>query len=83
MEGDDAGTRGGKIRHDAVDRLHHQVHVNRGGHAVVAQCLEDHRADGQVRHVVVIHNVEMNDIRTGSEGFRGIFAQPGKISRKN
>ncbi|MNW19736.1 hypothetical protein D3C71_2198560 [compost metagenome] len=65
MEGNDAGPCGGKIRHNAIDRFHHQVNVNRGGDAVVTQRFQNHRADGQVRHVVIVHDVEMDHIRTG------------------
>ena len=63
MEGNDTRPRRGKIRHDTVDRFHHQVHVNRCGDAVITQRLEYHRADSQIGNVVIIHNVEMDDIR--------------------
>ena len=83
MEGDDAGSRCGKIRHDAVNRFHHQVYVDRGGNAIVTQRLEHHRTDGQVRNVVVIHHVEMDDIRASRESFGSVFTQAGKIGRQN
>jgi len=33
------------------------AHVDRRGDAVVAERLADHRANGQVRHVVVVHDL--------------------------
>ena len=49
MEADVRGAGRGEIRHDAIDRLHHQVHVDRRRHAVLAQRLAHQRADRQVR----------------------------------
>ncbi|SAI93601.1 Uncharacterised protein [Enterobacter cloacae] len=83
MESDDAGTRRGEIRHDAVNRFHHQMHVNGRGDPVVTQCFKHHRTDGQVGNVVVIHNVEMDDIRASRESFGSVFTQAGKIGRQN
>ena len=83
MKRNDAGARCGEIRHDAVNRLHHQMHVDGGGNTVFAQGFQHHRADGQVRHIVVVHDVKMHDIRTSSQHFRGVLTQAGKISRQN
>ena len=83
VEGDDAGASFGKIRNDAVDRLHHQVDVDRRGNTVVTQRLQHHRANRQVRHVVVVHDVEVHDIRTRRQRLSGILTQTGKISRQN
>ena len=74
MESDDAGACGGKIRNQTVNRLHHQVNVDWRGDAVVTQRFQHHRADGQVRHIMVIHNIEMNHIRPGSQRAGSIFA---------
>ena len=46
----------------AIHRRHHQVHIDGRSNAMVAQRLTHHRADGQVRHIVVVHDVEMDDI---------------------
>ena len=83
VEGDDTGSRSGKIRHDTVNRLHHQMDVNRRGNTVVTQRFKHHRANGQIRNVVVIHNVEMDDIRARRECFCSVFTQAGKIGRQN
>ena len=64
----DVGRAGlGEIRNDAVDRLDHQVHVDRRGDAVLAQRLAHQRPDREVRHVVVVHHVEVDDVGAGGE----------------
>ena len=47
--------------------LHHQVHVDRRLDAVLAQRLAHQRADGEVRHVVVVHHVEVDEVGAGGE----------------
>jgi len=37
VKGDVGCTSFGKIRDDAINRLHHQMHIDRGGHAMLAQ----------------------------------------------
>ena len=73
MESDDAGPRRGEVWHDSVDRLDHQVNVDRRGDAVVTQRLEHHWANRQVGDIVVIHNVEMDDICASRESFSRVF----------
>ncbi len=79
VEGDVAGAGCEKVTDHAVHRTNHQVHVDRGGDAMLAQRRADHRADGQVGHVVVVHHVEMDDVRTGGEHVVHFFAQAGEI----
>src|SRR6266700_5044552 len=57
METYDRGFGLGEVGHDAVDRLHHQVHVDGYG-GVRLQRLAHLRADRQVGHVMVVHHVE-------------------------
>ncbi|MCY1547785.1 hypothetical protein D9M68_838620 [compost metagenome] len=79
VEGDVAGAGLDEVADDAIHRLDHQVHVDRRGDAVLAQRRADHRADGQVRHVVVVHHVEVDDVGTGGEHPVHILAQAGEI----
>src|SRR5690606_3625304 len=67
MEGDVRGTGLGEIADQAVDRRDHQVHVDGCRDAVLAQRLADHRADGEIGDVVVVHDVEMYHVSTGRE----------------
>ena len=67
MERDPGGAGLREVRNDAIDRLHHQVHVDRRGDAVLAQRLAHQRADGEIRHVVIVHHVEVDQVGAGSE----------------
>src|SRR3546814_15787751 len=62
MEADVGGAGPGDVGDDAVDRPDHQVHVDRRGHAVLAQRLAHQWADGEVGHVVVVHHVEVHTV---------------------
>ncbi|KAG1388354.1 hypothetical protein G6F58_013510 [Rhizopus delemar] len=83
MEADVGGTGLGEIRNDAVHRLDHQVHVDRRGHAVLAQGLADHRADGQVGDIVVVHHVHVDPVRAGGDDVADFLAQAGEVSRQD
>ena len=72
-----------EVGNDAVDRLHHQVDVDAGGDAVVAKRLAHQRADRQVRDVVVVHHVEVNEVGAGGEHCVYLFAETGEIRRKD
>ena len=63
MEGDKSGPSSGKIGNDTIYRLDHQVGVDGRRDAVLAQCLADDGAHREIRHVMVIHYVEMDKIR--------------------
>ncbi|MNV87366.1 hypothetical protein D3C71_1814840 [compost metagenome] len=83
MERDVTGARCSEIRHDAVDRFHHQVNVNRCGDAVITQRLTNHRPDGQIGNVVVIHHVEVHYVGTCGQHVGCVFTQASKICRQN
>src|SRR3546814_2292167 len=67
MEADVGGAGPGEVGDDAVDRLDHQVHVDRRGHPVLAQRLAHQWADGEVGHVVVVHHVEVHPVGRSEE----------------
>jgi hypothetical protein len=83
MEADQAGAGLGEIRDDPVDRLDHQVHVDRCRHPVLAQRLADQRADGQVGYVVVVHDVEVDPVGAGLEDVVDLLAQSGEVGRQD
>src|ERR1700728_4758238 len=83
VERDVGGTGRGEIRHDAVDRAHHQVHVDRCLHAVAAQCRAHHRADGEIRHVVIVHHVEVNEVGAGLEHRIDLRAEAREVGRQD
>ena len=72
----------GEIRDDAIDGLHHQVHIDRCcRHA--PHRLTDHRSDGEVGHVVVVHHVEVDDVRAGREDVRDLLSKTREIGRED
>ncbi len=83
MEGDQIGAGLGEVGDDAVDRAHHQVHIDRHRLAVAlgvrADRLADQRADRQVRHVVVVHHIEVDPVGAALDHAAYLLAQAGKI----
>src|SRR5690606_38372425 len=61
---DNAGASLGEVHDELVYGRCHQVHVNGRLDAVVAQCLAYHRSDGEVGHIVIVHDVKVNDVRS-------------------
>ena len=78
VEGDDVGAGFGEVRDDAVDRLDHQVHVDRHLH-VRADRLAYQRADRQVRYVMVVHHVEVDNVGAGGDDVAHFFTEAGEI----
>ena len=83
VEGDIGGAGFDKVADDAIDRADHQMRIDRCGDAVLAQGGADHRADGQVGYVMVVHDIEVNDISTRGEYVVHFFAETGEIGGKN
>ena len=88
MKADDVGAGGGKRAGERVHRLHHQVHIERRLAAVALdamrlQRLRHHRADGQVRHVVIVHDVEVDPVRAGGQHVPDFLAQAGEVGGQN
>ena len=83
MEGNVGGARRCKIRNNAVDRLDHEMNINRGGDAVLAQRGAYQRANGQIGDVMVIHHIKVHDIGARGEHVVDFFTQAGKVSREN
>lgn len=79
VEGDVRRARLGEIADDAVDRRHHQVHVDGRLDTVVTQRLAHERADGEVGHVVVVHHVEVDDIRASRKHICHLLAELGEV----
>src|SRR6185436_9897421 len=79
---DEVRARLGKGCDQAVDRLHHEVHID-GQLDVGAQRRAYDRADRQVRHVVVVHDVEVNQVRARLRDRAHLLAQAGEIGRQN
>ena len=83
MERDVRRPGSGEARDDAVDRLHHQVHVDVGGDAVIAERLAHQRSHRQVGDVVVVHHVEVNEVGAGFQHRIDLFPETGEIRRQD
>ena len=68
-----------EIRHDAIDRAHHQMHIDRHRHAAAVQRLADHRPDRQIRHVVVVHHIEVDQIGAGFDHRIDLLAEAREV----
>ena len=63
VKGNNIGSRLGEVRNNAVNRLDHQMDIdNRLGQGTDRFTHE--RANGEIGHVVIIHHIKMDDIRT-------------------
>ena len=88
MKADEVGAGRGEGGGQRVHRLHHQMHVEHR-HAAVApdavrlQRLRHHRPDGQVRHVVIVHDVEMDPVGASGQHLPDFLTQAGEIGGQN
>ena len=83
VEGDVASPGVDELSDDLIDRADHQMNVDGGSDPVRPQCLADHRPDGQVGNVVVVHDVEVDDVGAGSEDVVDFLAKASEISRED
>src|SRR5262245_31191135 len=82
MEADDARARLGELGDEAIDWLDHQVHVDRQFRARLERRAYD-RSDREVRHVVVVHDVEVQQVRAGRFHRAHFLAQAREIRRQD
>jgi hypothetical protein len=72
-----------EIADDAIDGLDHQMYVEWRFDSIPPQCIRHERTDRQVRDVMIIHDVEVNEISTGVENRTNFFAKTREIRRQN
>jgi hypothetical protein len=73
VKADDVGPRLGEVRNDAVDGLDHQMNVDRRAREGADRAAHQ-RTDGEVRHVVIVHHVEMDPVGAGGDNLCHLFA---------
>jgi hypothetical protein len=88
VKADEVGPGVGKRCGQRIHRLHHQVHVNRYGHAfsrfgMGLQRAANHRAKGEVGHVMVVHHVKMYPVASGGNHRLQFLPQAGKVGRQD
>ena len=67
-----------EIGDDAVDRLHHEVDVDRH-RGVRLDRRADERSDGEVRNVMVVHHVEVQEVGARGDHLAHFLAQAREI----
>ena len=72
-----------EIGDDAIDRFDHQVDVDRRLDAVVSKRFADERTDRQVRHEVIVHDIEMHDFCACIEYGFYVFTEPREVGGKD
>jgi len=81
MKADDRRARLGEVGNDAVDGLHHEVHVD--GHAAVWPVSPRTRAGhGEVGDVMVVHHVEVHEVRAPRDDVLHLVAEAREIGGK-
>jgi len=55
------------------------MHVDRGLDTMLAQGFANQRANSQIRHIVIIHDIKMHDIRTSGENVIHLFTEAREI----
>src|SRR5690606_32695806 len=81
VEGDDIGAGLGELRDNGVHRFDHQVDVDRR-RGVGADCFAHHGADRQIRHVMVVHYIEVDPVSAGIHDIADFFSKAGEIGGK-
>src|SRR6266702_2692346 len=82
MKRDYRGARLCEYRDERVDRLHHEMHVNRLGD-IGSDRLADERANREVRDIVIVHYVEMDEVGARLQHVCDLLAQPSEIGGEN
>ena len=49
---------------------------------MLAQCAADERPDSQIRDIVIVHDIEVNDVCAGGQYRFDLFTQTGKVGRQ-
>ena len=72
-----------EVADDAVHGRHHEVHVDGRRDAVLAQGAADHGTDGEVRHVVVVHDVKVHDVRARGQRVDDLLAEAREVGAED
>ncbi len=83
MKSDITGPGRGKIGNDPIHRADHQVHIDRRRYPVLAQRFANQRTNGEIRHVVIVHHIKVDDVGAGGQHVVDFLAQPCKIGRQD
>jgi hypothetical protein len=68
-----------EIANDTIDWLYHQVHIDWRSDTMITESLANTRTDCQVGHVMVVHDIEVNNVSTGCNHVVHFLAQLGEV----
>ena len=85
VDRDAVGARLDEVLHLALGPLDHQVHVDdrAGGVDLLRERLHGVRAEGDRRHEVAVHHIDVNHACPGSEHLRHLRAEPREVRRQD
>ena len=83
MKTDVTGARGRKVLDQPIHRSDHKVDIDRCGNPVFSKGLTNHWPNGQIRNVMVVHHIEMDQVCAGLEHGIHLLTKPRKIGRQN
>ena len=82
MERNNVRTRFGEIGNDAIDRLDHEMNVNRDID-MRPDCSANHGTHCQIRDIMIVHHIEMDHVGAGFDNVADFVAQFGKVGGKD
>ena len=83
MDRDEIRAGGEKVPDQPIYRFHHQVDIDGRVHPTPAQRFEHQRADAQVRHVMIVHDVEMDQVGARGNHVVDFLTEFGEVRREN
>src|SRR3569833_3412814 len=81
MKSNDVCAGFGEIGDDAIDWLDHQMHIDRHLH-MRPDRLAYQRPNSQIRNVMIIHHIEMNNVSAGGYNITHFLAKTRKNNQK-
>ena len=85
VKGDRVGAGLDEVRDVPLGALDHQVHVEQrlGALRLLAQRGDDERPDGDRRHEVTVHHVDVDHPRAGVEHLLDLLSEAGEVGRED
>mmetsp|Transcript_15612 Transcript_15612/g.28219 ORF Transcript_15612/g.28219 Transcript_15612/m.28219 type:complete len:218 (+) Transcript_15612:100-753(+) len=74
VEGNVRSTSINKITNGGINWRNHEMNIDRGGNTMVSKSLAYHGTNSQVGHIMVVHDIKVNDIGTGFQHVINFFA---------
>mmetsp|Transcript_4215 Transcript_4215/g.8052 ORF Transcript_4215/g.8052 Transcript_4215/m.8052 type:complete len:284 (-) Transcript_4215:234-1085(-) len=83
VEGNIGGSSINKIFDDCINWRNHEMDINGCGHSVITKSFAYHGSNGEVGHIVIIHDVKVNDISSCCKNIVNFLSKTSKVGRKD